>query len=129
MNYLCCVIKNNKMKTNALIIKTTVIALMVILSAVSVGARDFNTLVKVYSLSEKKALVRLINPEFSTLKISISNENGEVNTYNEKVKDVNYVKVFNLSLLEDGKYKMVIETPNDKVVKYIEVKNNTLKIE
>ena len=117
------------MKTNALIIKTTVIALMVILSAVSVGARDFNTLVKVYSLSEKKALVRLINPEFSTLKISISNENGEVNTYNEKVKDVNYVKVFNLSLLEDGKYKMLIETPNDKVVKYIEVKNNTLKIE
>ena len=129
MNYLCCVIKNNKMKTNALIIKTTVIALMVIFSAVSVGARDFNTLVKVYSLSEKKALVRLINPEFSTLKISISNENGEVNTYNEKLKDGNYAKVFNFNNLENGNYKMIIETPNDKIVKLIEIKNNKLVVE
>lgn len=76
-----------------------------------------------------KAVVRIANFETKNLTLSIEDEYQNQVFYKESVSgDSDFAKVFDLSLLDDGKYVFIVNTRNEVLTESFEIVNSKLTV-
>jgi hypothetical protein len=77
----------------------------------------------------KKAVVTVQNMKGEEFSVSIVNSNGWVKYYKEEITDLTiYGKLYDLSNLESGKYKIVFDNRYQLIEKVIKIDNEDVKV-
>lgn len=115
------------MKTKANNLKKTVVILATVLVAiVGLDARDFNQMIQIQTFDGKKAIVRMINPEYVRYQLTLKSDVNGKEIYKGDVVVTEETKVLNLNDLKNGKYSFIISSEVEDYVKKIEITDENI---
>ena len=113
-------------------VKTNVITVMMgllLLVALTVTVKAGNTEdVRVVMLSGKKVMLKVQNPSMQQIKINITDQTNQ-NLYSASLPEKEaFLKVYDLSKLPEGDYKLTLELNNKVLEKDVRIKGNESSI-
>ncbi len=113
------------MKTRVKTNTVTVIIGLLLVFALTVTVKAENTEnVKVIMLSGKKVLLKVQNPARQNMQLEIKHNGSTLNLYSAKLPDeAVYAKVYDLSQLPEGKYKVALQLNNKVFEKEVSLSN------
>jgi hypothetical protein len=104
----------------------TVVALVFISGAVTATG---NLKVNVIPGEKNETVVRISNVNQSHYEIELENENGDIVFYKEtNSPSTTYSKLYDFSMLEDGKYNFTVKVENEKEVNRLKIKNGKVEV-